>query len=154
MRTAWRATDALRHEAKKNQDSVATSVWARAREHMHKLALLYACSENHQEPRISLAAVEWAQKFVMHQTKRMLFMAASHVADNPFEGECLKMTELLRRAPGKQMPHSVLLKNMHCGARIFAEIVDTLTQRGDVMAIDVTHPGIQGRTGRAYLLVE
>jgi len=32
-------------------------------------------SECHDSPRIGKAAAEWASQFVMHQTRRMLFMA-------------------------------------------------------------------------------
>ena len=133
-------------------DKIGTSVWARVSEQIRKLALIYACSENHEHPRISLAAVQWASKFVMHQTRRMLFMAASHVADNPFEAECMRAVEYLRAAKGKQLPHSVLLKRMKCGAKVFAEIIDTLAQRGDVLVADINHLGTPGRTGLAYML--
>ena len=44
-------------------------------EQVRKLALLYAVSENNETPRISLTAAEWATRFVLHQTRRMLFMA-------------------------------------------------------------------------------
>ena len=53
-------------------DSVGTTVWGRVSEQVRKLALLYAISENHQAPRIGLAAVEWASAFVMHQAPHAL----------------------------------------------------------------------------------
>jgi len=140
--------------AEAESDMVGTTVWGRVSEHVHKLALIYACSENHEHPRISLAGVQWASMFVMHQTRRMLYMALNHVAANPFDAECQRLMEHLRRARGKQLPHSSLLKNMHCGSKLFSELVDTLVQRGDILAIEVPHPGVQGRTSRAYLLVE
>jgi hypothetical protein len=79
---------------------------------------VYAVSENHLAPRIGLAAVEWASAFVMHQTRRMLFMAAGHVAENPFHAECLKAVEKLRNVPGNELPHSVLLKRMKMDSRV------------------------------------
>ncbi len=83
--------------AQSRHDSVGTTVWGRVSEQIRKLALLYAISEDHQSPNIGLTAVQWASAFVMHQVRRMLFMAADHVAENPFHADCLK---LMRRAAG------------------------------------------------------
>jgi hypothetical protein len=136
--------------AEGRSDPVGTTVWGRVSEQVRKLALVYAISENHLAPRISLAAVEWSSAFVMHQTRRMLFMAASHVAENPFHAECLKVIEKLRSAPGGEMPHSVLLKRMKMDTKAFAALIDTLCQQGDVEI--VTAP-TSGRFLRAYRLV-
>jgi hypothetical protein len=122
-------------------DSVGTTVWGRVSEQVRKLALLHAISENHQSLRISLAAVEWASAFVMHQTRRMLFMAASHVADNPFHAECLKLLEKLRDAPGNELPHSVLLKRMKMDAKTFSVLIETLAQQGDIQVVTVPRAG-------------
>jgi hypothetical protein len=131
-------------------DAVGTTVWGRVSEHVRKLALLHAVSENHLAPRIGLAAVEWASAFVMHQTRRMLFMAAGHVAENPFHAECLKVVEKLRNAPGNELPHSVLLKRMKMEIKVFSALIDTLCEQGDVEV--VTAP-TAGRPMRAYRLV-
>ena len=128
-------------KAEAKGDAVCTTVWGRVSEQARKLALLYAVSENHQAPRIGLPAVRWATRFVEHQTRRMLFMAQSHVADNPFHAECLKFMEKLRGASGKKLKHSVLLKRMKVDARGFREIVDTLVQRGDVEVITTPRAG-------------
>jgi hypothetical protein len=136
--------------AEEASDSVGTTVWSRVSEQTRKLALLYAISENHQSPRISLAAVEWASAFVMHQTRRMLFMAASHVADNPFHAECLKLLEKLRDAPNNELPHSVLLKRMKMDAKTFTVLIETLVQQGDIEVATVSTPG---RNMRAYRLI-
>ena len=85
--------------AESASDAVGTTVWGRVSEHVRKLALLYAVSENHEQPEIGRAAAEWAKRFVMHQTRRMLFMAQAYVADNPFHAECLKFLQKLREAP-------------------------------------------------------
>ncbi len=129
-------------------DSVGTTVWGRVSEQVRKLALLHAVSENHQAPRIGLAAVEWASRFVMHQTRRMLFMAASHVADNPFHAECLKLLEKLRDAPGNVLPHSVLLKRMKMDAKTFTVLIETLVQQGDIEVLTVPRPGWHTRSYR------
>ena len=83
-------------------DEAGTTVWGRVSEHARKLALLYAVSENHEQPEIGKAAVEWARRLVLHQARRMLFMARAHVADNPFDAECLKVLQKLRGAPERR----------------------------------------------------
>jgi hypothetical protein len=130
-------------------DSVGTTVWGRVSEQTRKLALLYAISENHLAPRIGLAAVQWASAFVMHQTRRMLFMAAAHVADSEFDALCLRAIEKIRNAPGNELAHSVLLKRLKIPKKEFADLMDTLACRGDVEVKDVT---TSGRTGRWYAL--
>ncbi len=138
-------------QAERDNDSVGTTVWGRVSEHTRKLALLYAVSENHRAPEIGLAAAEWAVHFVMHQTRRMLFMARAHVADNPFHADCLKLMQKLRDAPDKTLSHSVLLKRMKIDARAFQEIISTLEQRGDVA---ITKCSTAGRPSLCYQLVE
>ncbi len=130
-------------------DPVGTTVWGRVSEQVRKLALLYAVSENHLAPSIGLAAVEWASAFVMHQTRRMLFMAASHVADSEFDALCLRAIEKIRNAPGCEIGHSVLLKRLKIPKKEFADLMDTLACRGDVEVKEVT---TTGRTGRWYVL--
>ena len=131
-------------------DEAGTAVWGRVSEHARKLALIHAVSECHENPEIGEAAAEWASRFVFHQARRMLFMAQSHVADNPFDAACLKLLKKLRGAQGMELPHSVLLKRMKTDAKTFANIVATLEQRGDI----VTLTGAPGHgSGRSYRLV-
>jgi hypothetical protein len=130
-------------------DAVSTTVWGRVNEHARKLALLYAVSENHEHPEIGRSAAEWARRFVIHLTRRMLFMAQDFVADNPFHAECLKVLKKLREAPEGELSHSVLLKRMKVGANDFLGIVTTLEQRGDIV---IRTQSTSGRTGRFYRL--
>ena len=135
-------------KAESRSDSVGTTVWGRVSEQTRKLALLYAVSENHESPSIGIDAVRWASRFVMHQTRRMLFMAAGHVAENPFHAECLKAVEKLRNAPGHELPHSVLLKRMKMDAKSFGMLVDTLVQQGDIEIATTAKPGWHIRSYR------
>ena len=135
--------------AESARDAVGTTVWGRVSEHVRKLALLYAVSANHEQPEIGRAAAEWARRFVIHQTRRMLFMAQAHVADNPFHAECLKFLQNLREAPGQELAHSALLKRMRMEAKNFLTLVETLEQQGD---IDIRTQPTSGRPSRFYRL--
>jgi hypothetical protein len=137
-------------EAEKRNDAVGTTVWGRVHEQVRKLSLLYAISLDHVAPVIDHAAVEWATSFVTHQTKRMLFMAHGHVAENPFHSECLKLIRKLQESPDQQLEHSVLLKRMKVDARTFTELITTLEQQGDICSIIRSTPG---RSHRVYQLM-
>jgi len=130
-------------------DPVGTTVWGRAHEQTRKLALLYAASADHTDPVIDVEAVRWANEFVLHQTRRMLFMAHGHVAENPFHGECLKLIKKLREAPDQQLPHSVLLKRMKLDSKTFQGLIETLAQQGDVEFVTIK---TAGRTRLQYRL--
>jgi hypothetical protein len=132
-------------------DVVGTTVWGRVPEQIRKLALLHAVSANHEVPQIDVLAARWATDFIMHQTRRMLFMAKSHVADNPFHASCLKLVQKLRAAPGRKLAHSVALKRMKIGASEFKDLVATLEQQGDIRTL-VTERS--GSSIREYQLLE
>jgi len=132
-------------------DAVGTTVWGRVSEHVSKLALLYAVSEDHGTPEIGREAAEWARNFVLYLTRRMLFMAQSHVADNPFHADCLKFMKKLRETPGQELPHSALLKRMNMDAKNFLVLVSTLEQQGDIV---IRTQSTSGRSGRYYRLPE
>jgi hypothetical protein len=119
-------------KAEAQGDEVGTAVWGRVAEHVRKLALVYAVSEDHINPQIGRPAAEWARDFAIHQARRMLFMAQSHVADNPFHAECLKFLRKLHAAPSGELAHSVLLKRMKTDAKTFRVLVSTLEERGDI----------------------
>lgn len=129
-------------------DEVARTAWSRTCEHATKLALIYACSENHLEPVISLAAMEWATTFAMHQTRRQLYLATTYVAENPFHAECLK---LLRRLQTRSEPvsRSDLLRYMRCKSLDFDQIVGTLIQQGEIVCVPITS---KTKTGQGYQL--
>jgi hypothetical protein len=138
------------HKSESQNDTVGTTVWGRINEQARKLALLYAISENHADPLIGADAAIWATEFITHQTRRMLFMAGSHVAENPYHADCLRLIRKLQAAPDRQLPHSVLLKRMKMNAKAFHEIITTLEQQGDIVPVTGS---TQGRASRGYRLV-
>lgn len=146
---ARRASEAEYAAAEARGDPVGTTVWGRVPEQIRKLALLYAVSARHQTPRIDVEAVRWASDFVLHQTRRMLFMASSHVAENPFHADCLKLFRKLREAPDQQMQRQHLLRAMRCKAADFDQIIITLVQQGDI--VPVTIP-TRTKTAQGYRL--
>jgi len=145
--------DAEYEEARERGDEAGMTVWGRAHEHVRKLALIHAVSEwrglEQREPKITKAAVEWAGAFIMHQIRRMLFMAESHVADNRFDAQRLKFKRMLRSAPNHEVAHSDALRRMRMRAKDFHSLVGTLLESGEI--VERLQPGA-GRPGRYYRL--
>jgi len=117
-------------------DEPGKTAWSRTCENATRLALLYACSENHDNPIIGLPTVEWATAFAMHQTRRQLYLAATYVAENPFHAECLKLLRKLKESGGK-MARRQLMRTMRCKAADFDQIISTLCQQGEIAAVEI-----------------
>jgi hypothetical protein len=132
-----RQTEAEYEQAHVRKDEPARVAWSRTHENARKLALLYACSANHEKPVIDLPAVEWASEFAIHQTRRQLFLAQSYVAENPFHAECLKLLRKLREADKGQMARRDLMRLMRCKSADFEQLVGTLALQGDIAPVDI-----------------
>jgi len=130
-------------------DEMSKTAWSRTCENAKKLALIRACSESHEDPIISLPAVEWATEFAMHQTRRQLFMAATYVAENPFHADCLKLLRKLKEAPNRRMQRQHLLRAMRCKAADFDQLAATLIQQGEIVPVDVA---TKTKTAQGYQL--
>jgi len=137
----------------KRGDETAMAIWARAYEKTRKLAMLYAVSANWAEPVIDEAAVNWAWKFVEYQTKRMLFMAESYVADNPFHAECLKAKRRIQAAGGK-ISHIRLLRLMHLKSNDFECVMKYMEEAGEIWVDYSTEDGKPGKVGKLYELAQ
>lgn len=152
LREAREEAEAEYSKAEADGDSVGTTVWGRVAEQARKLALIYAVSETPEAPQIGKVAANWAAKFILHQTRRMLFMADCHGAETPFQSDCQKMIQHLRNTPGMVMSHSKLLKQMKVDSKSLREIVSTLIERGDVVAEQSPQTGHGGRPILIYRL--
>lgn len=81
-------------------DQMGMALWARVAEKARRLALLHACSENHQEPIITEAGTEWAWRLVAHQTEHMVAMARLHVYEGDFDQKQKKAIQAIRDRGG------------------------------------------------------
>jgi hypothetical protein len=118
-------------------DEVARTAWSRTCEHAKKLALIYACSENHANPTITLDAVRWASEFSLHQTSRQLYLASVYVAENPFHKECLKFKKRLSEREGRMMARRDLMRSMTLKANEFDQVVQTLLQQEEIEPVTI-----------------
>jgi len=146
----WDHADRQHDLAIQNKRETERTLWTRAIERLCKLSLLYAISENHEQPEINIDAVEWAQQIVEWQTKRMLYMVKDHVARNEFDGECLRVMRFLK---GKQeVAHGELLRHMRCKAKDLKDIIDALVLQEQIAVLPVESSG-RGRPTVVYRAV-
>jgi hypothetical protein len=140
----WALTDDAYEEAQQQGDETKMAIWARAYEKVRKLALLYACSENHQDPCISVAGIDWAWAVVEHQTKRMLYMADLYVADSEFDADCKKVIEILsrwaNRKPGEFMSHWDLSRRLRWPEKKIEEVRESLVAQ-DLIEVQMPQRG-------------
>jgi hypothetical protein len=138
-------------KAEGGNDEVSKTVWGRANENARKLALIYACSENHIAPLIGTDAAKWSVELMTHQLRRMLYLAECYVAENDFHALCLKVKQKLREADQRMLLHSVLMKRMKIDKTNFRNIIDTLNEQGDIEKIIIE---TKTNKGTGYRLLE
>jgi hypothetical protein len=129
------AMDEEYEKAQEKNDAVGTTAWGRVNENTRKLAMLYAISENHKLPEVSTPGIQWAAELLIHQTRRILFMASSHVAKTPHSVLCLKVLAYLREAPSNALPMSALLRKTEVDTKSLQAIITTLIQQKRIVKI-------------------
>ena len=121
------------------QDETGRTAWSRTCENAKKMALLYACSENHQDPTIGLPAIEWATAFAMHQTRRQLYLASTYVASTEFEGLCKKAIRFLRQCRDSDQeknyptPDWKLRRHLAQNPTVYSSITEALTKQEQIL---------------------
>ena len=114
-------------------DETNQTAWSRTCENAKKLSLIYACSENHENPVITLPAVQWAADFAMHQTRRQLHLAATYVASSEFDATCKKALRFLKRCrdDGKSSDYPTPDWRLRRHLALSPHIYDSVTQALD-----------------------
>ncbi len=127
MRDFRRFADEEYSKAEDRGDVVAMTVWGRANENARKLALLYACSENHRQPEIGTTAARWAADFVTHQIKRQLFKAKEYSSKTRFQALCKEALRQLRQwhhsHGNRGMPCWILRRQLGVMPREFTDLI-------------------------------
>ena len=132
-------------KAESQNDSVGTTVWGRVNEQARKLALMYAISENHADPVIGGDAVNWATQFIMHQTRRMLYMANAYSNENDFAMRCQKVIEMLSKWSEKfgdtWMPYRDISRKLRWNRREHEDIRNALVDQERIETDSVVSGG-------------
>jgi hypothetical protein len=126
------------------------AVWSRAEEKACRLALIYACSANPEEPVIDERAAAWACELSAYVTKRLLFEAHVRVADGQFDARQKRVLRLIVEHGGTQgISHTQLLwKTRWLSVRERQEVVENLIATGQ---INVVRVATKGRSATRYV---
>jgi hypothetical protein len=140
-------------DGEQRDDEVWKAVWARGYENAAKLALLWACSANQENPVIDLPAVEWAIRFADHQIRRQLFLASEHVYGNEFDDLCKQLLRVLRewqvRNGEAWMPFWRVSRKLKWSPKVHVDVRQALIDSREIEFQEVT---TGGRPSRQYRL--
>ncbi len=135
------------------QDEAGMAMWARAYEKARRLALIYACSIDRENPVVTPEAAAWAGAFALHQTRRMLYMARQHASESEFDARrkrLLVVLEQWRKQHGDEwMPLWRVNRKLPWSPREHDEVRDTLLQQ---RLIEYRVTTTRGRPGAVYRL--
>lgn len=135
------------------QDEAGMALWARAYEKARRLALIYACSVDRENPVVTPEAAAWAGTFALHQTQRMLYMARQHASESEFDARRKRLLDVLeqwRRQHGDEwMPLWRVNRKLPWSPREHEEVRDTLLQQ---RLIEYRVTTTRGRPGAVYRL--
>ncbi len=129
-------------------DPIEQVLWTRVYEIASKLALIYACSADHEKPVIDEQAARWACEFTDWAIHQMIKLVHRNVAESPF-AKIVQRVENLIRKRGGIIKHSDLSKSMHLSKRELKEVIDTML---DAETIAAAQNDTGGRTGVVYHL--
>ena len=83
-------------DAEIKQRGPAWELLTRVIEKTIKLAMLYACSRDFQDPCMDDAAVSWASEVVLHSTQKLRWLAGNRIASSPHQANCLEIIDKIR----------------------------------------------------------
>lgn len=136
-------------------DEVWKAVWARGYENAAKLALLRACSANHENPVIDVPTVEWAMRFADHQMRRQLFLASEHVYRSEFEDHCKQLIRVLREWQVHHgeawMPYWRVSRKLKWSPKLHDEVRQALLNSRELEFQEVANGG---RPSKQYRLLQ
>jgi hypothetical protein len=142
--------DGMFRRCEEANDEGAKALWNRAFEKVNKLALLAACSANHEAPKITGKMVSWATKVVIHQTKKMLFACERFGGSGSVSASRIdKVLTVISKleADGKEPARWLVLRKSKLLKKDFDEVVETLLHQRRIVS-DVK-PSL-GRHGTIY----
>lgn len=145
--------DKMKFDAHHAGDPIRYPLWTRAMEHINRLSLLAAVSRNPRQPVVAVSDVNWAASVIettIERTSRRLEAAQADRGMTPLRRQEMndrdKVLRLLRRAKGRAVAHSDLLKSSHLSTKALSAAIETLIQTKQVYA----EAGQPGKTPTRY----
>ena len=111
------------------------SFYARAGEHMTKLAMLYAISQNWRDPVISVDALNWAEKFVSHCITSMLDNIGDYTAINEHDADAKKILRKMKLKP--YMSKRDITRTLKKPVADVEKVIEYMLTCGDINELNV-----------------
>jgi hypothetical protein len=131
--------DALEAVCRRRMDACGAE-WSgpynRTEENARKLALIHACSERRENPRIGAEAARWGSALAFHLTERLVHTASLNVADNETHDRHNRVLRAILEARDGVSRSELLRKCRFIRARELTEIVEALEEAGDIVSED------------------
>jgi hypothetical protein len=110
------------------------SLWPRATEKARKLALLWACSESTDAPKVSPEAAQWACDAVKYLTRRLVYLASRWLSENRQESNSKRLARLIEAAGPDGLTRSQLVRaSQWLSSRDRNELIDGLKESGQIV---------------------
>lgn len=150
-------TDSQWQEAKKSGCESYCSVWGRANENAIKLALIYAASENAQDPKISEAAAKWSVSLVEALVNRQLYLAETYSAKNIFDGYCKEALRILAKWHDEKgclelLPKWLFKRKFRIDPRTFDETLKELEDQKKIV-FEIKQSDGAGKPSSGYRMI-
>lgn len=115
-----------------DESDAGRALWARAEEKACRLALVYACSADRENPVIDEAAASWACDLSEHLTRRMLHVCHEWVAEGQFDARQKRVLRIVRRADGRISRSDLCRRTQWLTQRERQEVIDNLLETGQL----------------------
>ncbi len=119
---------ALVDERLADESDAGRALWARAEEKACRLALVYACSANRDNPVIDESAASWACDLSEHLTRRMLHVCHEWVAEGQFDARQKRVLRIVRKAGGEITRRELSRRTQFLTQRERQEVIDNLIE--------------------------
>jgi len=136
--------------AKARDDQAGMTLWSRVAEQASRLALVYACSANHEHPVIDEAAAEWAADFAVAVIRQMLGQIEHYGSGSTDEDEMSKVMRHIRSTKEGVISHSDLLRKMKIKSKRLHELVETLVAREEIEHVEIRETRQKRKGYRVY----
>lgn len=107
---------------------IYSSLWARTEEKACRLVIIYACSENPENPKITQNAASWACAITEHITKHLMFIAEQWVSDGHFDEKQKKVIRIIEKEGGKITKTALGEKTRSFSKKDRQEIIENLLE--------------------------
>jgi hypothetical protein len=115
-----------------DESDAGRALWARAEEKACRLALVYACSADRENPVIDEPAASWACDLSEHLTRRMLHVCHEWVAEGQFDARQKRVLRIVRRADGRISRSDLCRRTQWLTQRERQEVIDNLMETGQL----------------------